>query len=688
MIASFVLVLASASVAPTAETPPVLSVPYLSQTEDLCGGAAAAMIFRYWGDRYASVHQFASLVDRGSGGIRGDVLANAIRGRGWTAVRLRGSIETIRKHVITEQPLLLLIEDHPGRYHYVVAIGADEGHVYLHDPTWGPSRRYANSELLEIWRPTGFWALLVRPDENRTQHPPNATGEAGDAATAHAEVQAPAMNLGAEPTACDLLLDDAIRSTRSKPPQSVEAALNQVRLECPDSSRPVSELAALRFVERRWRDAETLAAEAVHLDPSDTYGWDVLGSSRYVADDQAGALQAWNHIDQPRVDAVEIEGLTRTQYALVAQSLDLTPATLLTDARLRLAARRLNDLPTTVGSMVSYRPDENGFAKVEATVVERRFGRTGLEWAATAARALANREMRAVFPGGRGQGEVWTAGWRWWDNRPRVAGSFSTPVVGRLAGVWRVALSWEEQTYDAGANEGVVREERLGASVGVANWLTADLRYELTAGADSWDGSKAARIGGTLERRLLQDRLALVASAKLWLGEEPFADTQIRTRFRSSPNAQGLVWSGSATLQTATAKAPLWAWAGAGAGRSRLQRLRAHPLLVNGIISGPAFGRQLSQASFEVSRWISTTSGPPSFFGSLGGVVPLGLAAFIDTAHVRHRLPGARGQPLQIDGGVGVRLSFPAENGTIRIDYARGLRDENQAVTFTVASDW
>ena len=32
-----------------------LAVPFLPQTEALCGGAAAAMIFRFWGDRHADV---------------------------------------------------------------------------------------------------------------------------------------------------------------------------------------------------------------------------------------------------------------------------------------------------------------------------------------------------------------------------------------------------------------------------------------------------------------------------------------------------------------------------------------------------------------------------------------------------------------------------------------------------------
>jgi hypothetical protein len=44
-----------------------IDVPYLPQTDALCGGAAAAMVFRYWGDAHAGVEQFALLVDRRAG---------------------------------------------------------------------------------------------------------------------------------------------------------------------------------------------------------------------------------------------------------------------------------------------------------------------------------------------------------------------------------------------------------------------------------------------------------------------------------------------------------------------------------------------------------------------------------------------------------------------------------------------
>ena len=48
---------------------PAIDVPFLPQTEALCGGAAAAMVFRYWGDAHADVQEFAPLVDRRAGGI-------------------------------------------------------------------------------------------------------------------------------------------------------------------------------------------------------------------------------------------------------------------------------------------------------------------------------------------------------------------------------------------------------------------------------------------------------------------------------------------------------------------------------------------------------------------------------------------------------------------------------------------
>src|SRR5437764_691998 len=67
-----------------------IDVPYLPQTDALCGGAAAAMVFRYWGDAHADAREFAPIVDRRAGGIATDVLTEAVRSRGWRTATIDG----------------------------------------------------------------------------------------------------------------------------------------------------------------------------------------------------------------------------------------------------------------------------------------------------------------------------------------------------------------------------------------------------------------------------------------------------------------------------------------------------------------------------------------------------------------------------------------------------------------------
>src|SRR4029077_10966787 len=89
MAAAFV---AAAAVCTPAFSQAVLDVPYVPQGEDLCGGAAAAMVMRYWGERAVYAEAFAPLVDRAAHGIRTGALADDLRRRGWTAADGPGTI--------------------------------------------------------------------------------------------------------------------------------------------------------------------------------------------------------------------------------------------------------------------------------------------------------------------------------------------------------------------------------------------------------------------------------------------------------------------------------------------------------------------------------------------------------------------------------------------------------------------
>jgi hypothetical protein len=639
-----------------------VDVPYLPQTEALCGGAAAAMVFRYWGERHADAQQFAPLVDRRAGGISTGALAAAIEERHWRATAVSGSIEAIRRALSDGQPPILLVESRPSRYHYIVVVGINDKGIVAHDPAWGPSRSFALDELLRRWRATNFWTLLILPG---TKPQDAQTGRGRDSAYGAAHVQ---------PALCDRLLNEALDDIEQRGASVADEALASVHDQCPRSSRPLSELAGVRFSEHRWSDAESLARQAVAIDGSDGYAWDVLASSRFMQDQLSDALQAWNQIGKPQLDRVSISGLTRTRYALVAEALGLTPNALVTSDAFTRARRRLELLPTRESARIAYRPQEDGFALVDVAILERRAAPHGLlEWVGAGVQGLVDREIRAFVPGPTGQGEVWTASWRWWNNRPRVALSFAAPRVGRLPGIWRADGSWEAETYMTGGSS-LVRVAHLHGGVSVSDWLTAAVRYEAGVGVDSWNGTvRAASLGGTLERRWLSDRLTTAGTFTNWTpitSGDSFRTAAFRATLQSSTEPLGFVQIAAADVEAASAAAPQSLWPGAGDGHGRDPLLRAHPLLNDGIVSGPVYGRRLSALTLESQAWLPQPS-----------IVRTAVAVFTDFGRASLRPASTSGDRFQLDAGLGLRVRLPGARGTLRIDYARGLRDGRNAVT-------
>jgi predicted double-glycine peptidase len=676
---------------PDATTGVRLDVPYLAQTRATCGGAAVAMLFRYWGETHADIRPFAALVDKRAGGIAEGVLVDAVERRGWQTRRFAGSIDLLSQQLHRGRPVVILIQDRPGRYHFVVVTGVTGEEVIVHDPEWGPSRHVPVMRLLRDWRPTGFWSLLILPgnaipaEEAKTGSV--TQGNPGELPPPRTAVEPDGE--GASRSNCDRLLASAIDESERRGLSEAGARLADVRSRCPDAAGPVRELAAVRFAERRWQEAAALAQQAVARDPHDGYAWEVLASSLFVQDDLTGALRAWNQVGKPRIDSVRIEGLRHTRYALVSEALDLRSSTVLTAESFLRAQRRLAQLPDRASARIGFAPQNDGFANVDVAVAERRSRPQGrIEWAAAGTQVALDREFAVTVPGWRGQGDLWTGSWRWWEQRPRVAFSFAMPHVGTLPGVWRVEGSWEAQTYRLGgpsATGSTLREERAHGGVAIADWLTGNLRYELTAGLDSWHNTRrTASVGGMLDRRWAGDRLSIAADATVGVSltttDPGFRSAGLRVTFRSSTSdgrqssteesgglVGGLVLTGG--VDAVSAAAPLALWPGAGDGRARHPLLRAHPLLVDGVIRGPMFGERLAYGNAEAQHWFEKP-----------WLVRIGLAAFADAARVWRPL-STTDNPLQVDAGLGLRLRVPGRQGILRVDYGRGIRDGKDALT-------
>jgi hypothetical protein len=339
-------------------------------------------------------------------------------------------------------------------------------------------------------------------------------------------------------------------------------------------------------------------------------------------------------------------------------------------------------MPAQSESRLSLKPLPNGIAQVNVTLLERPPLFAG-PWDVGSAgvRALTGREVTFDVASPTGNGELWTAGWRWWKDRPRVAVALAVPSAGSRPGIWRVIGFWERQTYAPEAfsgradpaHGGAGREERRRTALSYSDWLGPDLRLEAGAALDEWtDRGAHLSLEGSLETRWARDHLALGADAAGWKslkGTAPFATGGLSLKWCSSDLDRGDAWQGRLGVLGATSRAPLALWSGAGTGYGRAPLLRAHPLLDGGVIDGRVFGRTLVHGTIERQAW------PWQL-----GPVRLGWALFLDGAK-----PWDTGRadlvPLQVDGGTGLRLRGLGMKGLLRIDAARGLRDGSSALS-------
>ena len=693
----------AAGVPGPSEVHALLDVPYVSQTPELCGGAAVAMVLRYWGERHVFPQDFAPLVGAGDGGILTGALTAAVRDRGWQALVVPAADDTARARIRSEidrgRPLIALIEVGPHTYHYVVIVGGTDQEVVLHDPARAPFRVLRWAEFDRAWMATGRWMMLVLPPGGFSPH-----GPGGDLARVTPSSSEAAIH--PEQTPCGALVERGVNMALSGDREGAEQGLAAATALCPNDPASWRELAGLRFSQSRWSEAQVLALSAVRLAPDDAYAWQLLATSRYLSGDQTGALDAWNRTGQPRIDAIDIHGAERTRQPVVVRAAGLQPRQVVTPEALARALRRLRELPVVSNARVKYEPiiaskanNDAGLAKVDVFIDERQVVPSG--WMALAtlgARALVLNELRVDVAGPLGAGELERVAWRWSAGRPRVALGLALPAPHGFPGIVAIDASWERQSYDATPSSDditVVREERRSVGLHLSDWSTSWLRWQTGAALDRLreydhldenrvDARDFLAVESTLDVRLAGDRLALAASGGWWTpfaGGNRFAAGGLLAAWRSTVDATLPSWSAVTEIGVASRVAPLALWPGAGTGQGRSGLLRAHPLLEtlegDDVLAGPVFGRDVAHGSLEYVRPVKHTLA--------GG---LSIAGFVDAGRAWHRLHSLETSPLYVDAGVGARVRAPGPGGAIRIDVARGFRGGGTALSASWGGAW
>jgi len=644
--------LAAASLALSAPPEPrrlsLLDVPFISQSEALCGGAAAAMVLRYWGESGVAAEDFAHLVDRASGGIRTVDLEAALRARG-SAIAAAGTAALARTELTAGRPVIALIEDRPGVFHYVVLVGWHESVVVVHDPARTPFVVLAPGEFLRRWCPSGSWMLAFAP------------GASGDRAkTADAPPSA------SEGDRCGALVGEGVRFAQNNDLASAERRLAEAVYECPGAAA-LRELAGVRLLQRRWPEVRVLAQEAVARDARDEHAWRLLATARYIDGDPGLALDAWNAAGEPVLDLVSVGGLHRTTHRSVERALGLETGRVLTRGSLDRGRRRLADLPAAFATRVDYVALGGGRAEVRAHVAERPVIPQGwLPWAVLGARAAAMREVVLPLNSLAHSGERLEASWRFWPHRPAIAVSLA--LAPTRIGALTLDTFAETQPF---TDEMRPPAERLGARAELADWATGAVRWHVRGGYERWRDAGGFGLGGG-GMTLALDRLVVDARVTAWAGASSFLTGGVGGRWLSSGAPRGVVWTLRGDFERATASTPLDLWVAGDTGHARPTLLRAHPLVDEGRLRVERLGRQLTSASAEVQRW---WRGP--------GPLALGAALFVDAAHTARRVGGSH--RTDTDAGIGVRLAMPGDGGRLRLDLARGLSDGKYALSIAWA---
>jgi hypothetical protein len=630
---------------------PIIDVPFIPQSEALCGGAAAAMVLRFWGERGLTAESFAPLVDRSAAGIRTAALVGELRRRGWDATGVRGTPALLSSELAKGRPVLMLIQDRPGTFHYIVVVGITEKAIVFHDPARAPFRVMTRDEFDRRWGAADRWMAVVVPGAdveipNPKSQTPNPKGIT-DRETAV--------------TSCDSRVADGVQRAQRSELEAAEAQLVSA-LECPGALR---ELAGVRLLQRRWGDVEDLAGAAVAEDADDAHAWRLLATSRFLQNEEKTALDAWNRVGEPRVDLIAVRGLSRTRQRVVERLLNVDADQVLTAELFTRSVRRLRELPSAASTRLEYVPLPSGLAELRATVAERPvFPRTVWSYAALGAVAAARREIEVSAASLTGGGERVTLAWRFWPDRPRAGVAIVAPAP--WGGTWGVDGFGERQPFDAM----LPPARRSSAGVTLAHWMTSRVYVAVRGGMDRWEDRGSFGVTGIAGRYLSRDervdaRVDLVAAR----GSGGFATTGAAVTLRSSASRAGRVYVGRAGAAMATDGTPADLWPAGDTGHARAVTLRAHPLLRDAALRTEQLGRRIVHASAEALQWHASVAG-----------LRVGPAAFVDAARVTNRLtPGARGD---VDVGIGARALVPGLSGVFRLDLAKGLRDGATAVSF------
>jgi tetratricopeptide (TPR) repeat protein len=289
-----------------------------------------------------------------------------------------------------------------------------------------------------------------------------------------------------------------------------QAAFGAGRRLQPRDKRFPLELAGVAFKQKKYSRAGGYARIAVHLDPSDNYSNDFLGTIYFLQGNLEAALKYWNRVNKPQLQQVLTEPELQVDPALLDRALAFSPASMLTAPELLTSDVRVRGL----GIFPTYRVDLQARADAKFDVVLRARERDGWgsnKWEALLLllRGLPFETLYPEFYNFHRQAINVTSLFRWDPEKRRVMANVSAPLEGNPKRSYNLLLDLRSENWD-------IRHSFTGASPLLGSFnlrresLSGDIvsyqsgRWQWSAGGElSHRDFRSVILGPALTRTLL-----------------------------------------------------------------------------------------------------------------------------------------------------------------------------------------
>jgi hypothetical protein len=341
-----------------------------------------------------------------------------------------------------------------------------------------------------------------------------------------------------------------------------EKSLRTGERQCPEDKRFPTELAGVAFEQKRYSAAAHWLRRALHLDPSDSYVSNFLGTVYFLSGNLDAALQAWKPIHKPTIDNLDIDPHLRVHRLLLERALAFSPHADLKEPQFAATALRLDGLGIFPAWSLRLNALPNGhFNAVFRAQEQDGFGASPLEAAVSTFGGL---PYETLYP--------------------------SYANIHQSAMNVESILRWDAQKRRAWI--------ALSAPLNNLPWwrwqMSADLRNENWAIRRSFTGTAPVLASLNLERESFDATLTALSTARLqWSAGGEVAHRDFRSVVPGSALTAPLLTRGFELRQLASIRAPLLHLPGHrftldGAGSSGFARTFSSPSYASETLQGSA----------------------------------------------------------------------------------------------------